>query len=112
MTSSGETTAEDLFEHMLARMDKLEKLCCDPGRSPRMADLRQAILKARELASESLDRRTSPDDARQQLEAVGAKVGALQIACCAPKRMPLYAEILESLNAAQIRVSKAHGQGH
>ena len=112
MTSSVETNAGDLFEQMLARMDKLEKLCCDPGRSPRMADLRGAILTARRLASDSLEKRTSPDDARQQLETVGAKVGALQITCCAPKRMPLYADSLEGLNAAQIQVSKAHGQGH
>lgn len=34
------------------------------------------------------------------LEQIGAMVGALQISCCADDRLPLYAELLASLNQA------------
>ena len=36
------------------------------------------------------------------LEDAGAQVGRLQIGCCAPNRMPLYAGVLEDLTRARL----------
>ena len=46
------------------------------------------------------------------LEDAGAQVGRLQVGCCAPNRIPLYARILEGLTTAQLAVNKALGQAH
>ena len=42
-----------------------------------------------------------------RLEDAGAQVGRLQVGCCAPNRLPLYAELLEGLTTAQLEVSRA-----
>jgi hypothetical protein len=36
-----------------------------------------------------------------QLEDAGGQIGSLQIDCCAPSRLPLYAEMLAKLNEVQ-----------
>jgi len=46
------------------------------------------------------------------LEDAGAQVGRLQVGCCAPNRLPLYAELLEELTTAQLEVNRSIGQGH
>lgn len=56
-----------------------------------------------------------PDAAAQTLaylEDAGQQVGRLQVGCCAPTRLPLYARILEGLTAAQLAVNRAAGTGH
>jgi len=56
-----------------------------------------------------------PDAAEQVLtllEDAGAQVGRLQVGCCAPKRLPLYAEILEELTTAQLTINSEIGRGH
>ena len=47
-----------------------------------------------------------------QLEDAGARVGRLQVGCCAPNRLPLYVELLEGLTTAQLEVNRSLGQGH
>ncbi len=46
------------------------------------------------------------------LEDAGAQVGRLQVGCCAPNRIPLYARVLEGLTTAQLAVNQALGEGH
>ena len=35
-------------------------------------------------------------------------VGALQVGCCAPNRLPLYATLLEQLNVVQRHLAPMH----
>lgn len=46
------------------------------------------------------------------LEEAGAQVGALQVGCCAPNRLPLYADILRELTNVQLAVNRSLGRGH
>ena len=87
--------ASAAFDVALTAIDALDRLCCDPGRSPRMATLRKTVLDARVSVG-------SPDVLGELLEDAGAQVGRLQVGCCAPGRLPLYAEVLESLTRARL----------
>ena len=89
-------------------LDKLDRLCCEPGRSPRMRELAETLAAARSHA-ESFD---GGDALFQTLESAGSQVGRLQVGCCAPKRLPLYADILESLTTVQLTANAALGRGH
>ena len=89
---------------------ELDRRCCDPGRSPSMAELAAGIDALRErlpgLTEEGARARFVAD-----LEALGGRVGALQVGCCAPDRLPLYARILERLTSMQRLVSSARDSG-
>jgi hypothetical protein len=54
----------------------------------------------------------SLDHALRRLAEVGEAVGALQVGCCAPGRMPLYAEALIHLNTVQLGITKELGGAH
>lgn len=104
----------------LARLDecdriveRLHKMCCEPGRSPRMEKLAGTIATARAQV-ESLDGDLDGQIALviDTLEDAGAQLGHLQVGCCAPARMPLYADVLEGLTEIQLNVHKAAGQAH
>jgi len=41
---------------------------------------------------------------------VGGMIGRLQVGCCAPPRMPLYAEALSYLNTIQLEVDRELGR--
>jgi len=77
-----------------------------------MAALASTLAEART----QLDRvRTTPlaaADAILRLEDAGAQIGRLQIGCCAPKRLPLYARMLENLTTAQLTLNSATGHAH
>lgn len=89
---------------------RLHKMCCDPERSPRLTAIEES------LSAIGLD----IDDARPAalqraingLEDVGSRVGSLQVACCAPPRMPLYAAALRHLNVARNEIAAELGVGH
>jgi hypothetical protein len=83
------------LEAALTTVDKLDRLCCTPDRSPRMAALREAIEGARDAIDD-------PAEVAARLEDAGAQVGSLQIGCCAPARMPLYAAVLDDLTRARL----------
>jgi hypothetical protein len=87
--------ATPLLDDALATVDKLDRLCCEPGRSPRMAALRETIVRARATD-------VSPDVFVELLEDAGSQVGSLQVGCCAPGRLPLYADVLEALTRARL----------
>lgn len=80
-------------------LDELDRRCCDVGRSPRLAAVAATLTELRQVA----DRPGEPDGetASELLEEAGAMVGALQVGCCAPNRLPLYASLLEQLNVLQ-----------
>lgn len=83
-------------------LESLDANCCEPGRSPRMLALGSTLRSAREYLAT-----IEPGDAEAtvkliaQLEDAGAQIGSLQIDCCAPSRLPLYAEMLDTLNEVQ-----------
>jgi hypothetical protein len=108
-TVDGALTALDTCD---AALRKLDLRCCEPGRSPSMQRLATALSQARAdvaAVGHDADRATLAID---RLEDAGAQVGRLQVGCCAPNRLPLYAELLEGLTTAQLEVSRAIGQGH
>jgi hypothetical protein len=91
---------------------KLDKLCCEPGRSPRIAALSKTVedATARLLL---LDGTTAAADATLSLlEEAGGLTGTLQVGCCAPNRLPLYEQVLERLTTTQRLVNQTVGRGH
>ena len=91
---------------------KLDKLCCEPGRSPSMQALSQTLSDARAgLGRVAVDEKAA-GSALFHLEEAGAQIGRLQVGCCAPSRLPLYATFLESLTTAQIAINQSRGLGH
>lgn len=91
---------------------KLDAGCCDPGRSPRMAALAETLAAARRELDRMAGDEAAAESALAHLEDAGAQVGGLQVGCCTPKRMPLYARILEDLTAAQLAINQALNRGH
>jgi len=52
------------------------------------------------------------DRALSNLMDIGAQIGYLQVGCCAPARMPLYADAPNHLSVAQFKIKKSVGKGH
>ena len=93
-----------------AALVKLDKLCCEPGRSQSMAGLAETLSKARvELAGPASEAREA---IIVHLEDAGAQLGRLQVGCCAENRLPLYARMLEDLTKIQLEVNRVAGLGH
>jgi hypothetical protein len=91
-------------------LDVLEAGCCVPTRSPRMADLRETLNRA-EAELEAAQHETGPA-VIATLEHAGAQIGSLQVACCAPARLPLYTRILADLTTAQRTVTAGFDLDH
>ncbi|MDH3540042.1 MAG: hypothetical protein OEP52_08615 [Acidimicrobiia bacterium] len=112
-------TDPESFDRALVAIDKagvaLEELdanCCVPGRSPRMAQLADTLSAAR-VRIQGLDLDPgSAADAIAQLEEAGAQIGSLQIGCCAPSRLPLYADMLRELTGAQRTIKRTLDLAH
>jgi hypothetical protein len=85
-------------------------MCCDPGRSPRLAAIEDSLLAIRRDLD--LGDPRSLDRALRRVQEVGGVLGSLQVACCAPPRMPLYAEVLVQLNTIQLEVNAALERSH
>ena len=95
-----------------AALDQLEARCCEPGRSPRMRALGETLAAARINIEGIADDASAANVALVELEDAGAQVGRLQVGCCAPNRLPLYADMLEGLTNAQLAVNAELGRGH
>lgn len=93
-------------------IEKLDAACCDPGRSPEMIALAASIEEARDRLVSVGHHPETADEAQRTLEDAGARVGRLQVGCCAPNRLPLYATVLESLTTAQLTLNRALDRGH
>jgi len=90
---------------------KLDETCCIPVRSPCMRELGDTLRGAAATLDGAADASTT-GIVLTTLEDAGAQVGRLQVGCCAPDRIPLFARILEGLTTAQLAVNKALGQAH
>jgi hypothetical protein len=94
-----------------AALRKLDAGCCEPGRSPRMQALSEALASIR-AEVDLLDAHEAPDALLGLLENAGAQVGSLQVGCCTAQRLPLYARLLEGLTVVQLTVNRAAGRSH
>lgn len=95
-----------------AALEKLDALCCEPGRSPRIAALASTVAQARSGLM-TLDGSVAVADlVLGYLEDAGGQTGVLQVGCCAPNRLPLYARVLENLTTAQRSINVSVGRGH
>ena len=90
----------------------LDAACCDPGRSPRMKRLADTLIQARGGLEHAVSDPSTAEAAITQLEEAGSQIGSLQVGCCAPNRLPLYARMLEDLTTAQLSLNRALGTGH
>ena len=91
---------------------KLDLGCCDPGRSPNMLALEVTLGEARSQLEQIEARPEAGDAAIARIEDAGAQIGRLQVTCCTPKRMPLYAKMLEGLTQAQLGINHVLKRGH
>lgn len=91
---------------------RLDKMCCNPDRSPAMTQLSSTLEEAAQLIDAATAEPSQVEPALAALENAGAQVGRLQVGCCAPARMPLYANLLEDLTQAQLAVNRAAGSSH
>ncbi|MCP3998872.1 MAG: hypothetical protein GY722_27960 [bacterium] len=99
--------AFDALDRCVGALGILDARCCDPGRSPRLAELGNTLTEARvKLRAVTIQPDVAGSEAIHVLESAGAQVGQLQVGCCAPDRMPLYAEILENPTVAQMTVAQ------
>ena len=89
----------------------LDSACCDPGRSPRLAELGATLTEARvKLRAVTIHPETAGPAASEVLEEAAGQVGRLQVGCCTPARTPLYAEILANLAKAQRTLTRVMHQ--
>ena len=93
-------------------LDELDAECCAPGRSPRMLALGDTLASARSDVEGTGLNPGVASKAIVKLEDAGAQVGRLQVTCCAPGRMKLYADFLAGLTKAQINLSRSVGSDH
>lgn len=91
---------------------KLEKGCCDPKRTPCIADLDTTLEETAQILERFDGDPKTADAVVVHLSDIGAQLGKLQVTCCTPKRMPLYVRLLEDLTKVQLGVAAAAGQGH
>jgi hypothetical protein len=93
-----------------AVVQRLHKLCCEPDRSPEMAAIEDSLAVIRQdIATDD------PDVLHRSLDNladIGARLGFLQVGCCAPVRMPLYADALRHLNNVQLGLTQTLGRAH
>lgn len=86
--------------------------CCQPLRSPRMEKLAETVRQAHEEMAKLSEGPDSPSRVVALLEDAGGQLGFLQVACCSPARLELYAEALLKLGTVQRVVTRAHDLEH
>jgi hypothetical protein len=104
--------ARTALAHTDGVIDRLHKMCCEPDRSPRMLALKASIASATKDIDAGPSDPAALDRAIATLVDVGGELGKLQVECCAPARMPLYADALEHLTDVQLNINKSVGRGH
>jgi hypothetical protein len=110
MADTDRTDALEALMEAERLVTRLEKMCCEPGRSPAMKRLAETLAGARltiESSQSNLDLKVL-----DALEDAGAQLGRLQVGCCAPARMPLYAGALDKLTEIQLSVNRDAGTAH
>jgi hypothetical protein len=77
-----------------------------------MHDLAASLERAREGLRLAATDPVHGDATLTALEDAGARVGRLQVGCCAPNRLPLYTDLLDGLTRAQLSLTRALGRDH
>ena len=95
-----------------ALVTRLSKMCCEPDRSPRLAAVTLEIDRARNTLNTITDDPSRVADLILRLESIGATIGELQVGCCAPARMPLYADTMVRLTEVQLLAKESVGIAH
>jgi hypothetical protein len=108
-TTPDDTAILDDADRTLVR---LEKLCCAPGRSPQMTAIADDLAGLRASLHDFSGAQADADPIIAAMEVTGGRIGRLQVGCCAPARMPLYADLLTSLTELQRNVNAQVGRGH
>jgi len=76
-----------------------------------MQEIEDGLLQARFRLSGGVTEE-SASEVIAILTGIGAQLGGLQVECCAPERMPLYAKALEGLTATQLSLNAELGKAH
>ncbi|HSJ28295.1 MAG TPA: hypothetical protein VLB67_08785 [Acidimicrobiia bacterium] len=80
---------------------ELHENCCQPLKSPRMEVLTSTLASARAQLADAAHDAEVAGEVVAILQDAGAQLGHLQVDCCAPARMKLYATTLENLSKIQ-----------
>ena len=113
MDAENRSAALDAMNDCEAALAKLDKLCCEPGRSPSMRALSETLALARAEMERFFGAEPEPvGEAFAHLEDAGAQIGRLEVGCCAPSRLPLYSSFLANLTTAQLSLNRELGLGH
>jgi hypothetical protein len=105
-------TALEALDECDKVVSRLEKMCCAPGRSPQMKQLAGTLAIARTELAEPRDETVDVASVIRVLESAGSQLGRLQVGCCAPARMPLYSQALDTLMEMQRTVKSDDGMDH
>ena len=111
-------TTPDIEHALAARADceatveRLHKLCCEPGRSPRLLAVEEELTALRATLAAVEWEPDRIDTVIARLEDIGASIGRLQVGCCTPARMPLYDDVLTGLTTIQIDLNRVRGTAH
>lgn len=105
---NGHMTNSERFAAGFAALDiadqnvqELHEGCCQPLRSPRMEQLAGTLAEARSRLAGVDDDPTTAVGVIDVLVDAGGQLGHLQVECCAPGRMALYASTLTELSKVQ-----------
>lgn len=93
-------------------VQRLHAGCCQPLRSPRMEALAETLSSARRRLEQIDGDPTAAETVIEILENAGSQLGHLQVGCCAPGRMELYASTLTSLMKAQRAINRSLSPEH
>ena len=80
---------------------ELHENCCQPLKSPRMETLTSTLTAVRAQLTDAAHDAEVAGEVVAILQDAGAQLGHLQVDCCAPARMKLYATTLENLSKIQ-----------
>lgn len=101
-------TVDSRFVQAFASLDiadeavrELHENCCQPLKSPRMERLTSTLTAARAQLADAAHDAEVAGEVVAILQDAGAQLGHLQVDCCAPARMKLYATTLENLSKIQ-----------
>lgn len=73
---------------------------------PRLAEIESDLSHIAGLLADLGDTGGNPTAISQLIASVAARIGELQVQCCAPARMPLHAETLGGLNEVQLVLNR------
>lgn len=93
-------------------VQELHEGCCQPLRSPRMEHLAGTLEQVRSRLDALEDDPTEARAIIDVLSEAGGQLGNLQVECCAPARMPLYASTLVELTKVQRLLTQTFRLNH